>query len=102
MSYSKGFDDAVELFEMAVNDTIKAGVNNLDRIITMLFVCKLKKEELLKEYEDSVIERLDCDDDCDCVVFTLDELINQIMWDINKAIVNDMKKQMRKGDGVDE
>lgn len=80
MNYEKGFKDAVELFEKAIDRTILSGEYNLDAVISTLYIIRLKWEEI---YEKAVIESIggDCSGDCDdCDIgVSLEDIFKKIL-----------------------
>ena len=56
MDYRKGFEDAVTIFEDAINETIAEGRYDLDKVIVTLYNINLRWDDI---YEKAVKKSLD-------------------------------------------
>ncbi len=46
MDYKQGFEDAVTMFEDAINETISEGRNDLNKVITTLYTINLRWDDI--------------------------------------------------------
>ena len=85
MDYKQGFEDAVTMFEDAINATISEGKNDLDKVITTLYTISLRWDDIYERAMGESLDKFDYTDDNEFASFVI-EMTTEQSSELNKIL----------------